>query len=186
MTGSPDYEEATPTRPHLSVVEPAATELLRIEGPTGAFPVQQFSVQVVSEDADELLQAALLLDYGVGREVGENDPQPYQRVEKEITIPAGALTDGPRLVTLTWLPPPLATENQPECHSITLMVVRHPYNSSPYSWCPTDDQFATVTWFAALCTDTAACSFQSCPTKGADSYEYCPNPSELAQRGAAP
>jgi hypothetical protein len=185
VTGSPDFEEATPTRPYLTVVAPAVTELLRVEQVESNFPVQQFSVQVTSEDADELLEATLLIDYGDGRDVGAAVQQPYQEDWSTQTIPAGTLTDGPRLVTLTWLPT-LKVAGAPECHSVTMMVVRRPYGSSPYAWCPTDDHFATVTWFAALCPEPGSCSFQSCPTKGQDSYQYCPNPSELGQAEAAP
>jgi hypothetical protein len=184
VTGSPNYDEAVPSRPFVTVVAPPVTELLRIERVGGAFPVQQFSVHVTSEDAGEQLEAALLIDYGQPRDVGsEVGLQPYQEDWSPQVIPEGSLSDEPRLVTLPWLPS-LDNQNVPECHSVTMMVVRHPYGSSPYAWCPKDEQFATETWFLAVCDEPGSCNFESCPTRGDEIYAYCPNPSDLPRAGA--
>lgn len=180
VTGSTDFEEPAPTRPILTVVEPAVTELLRVAEPTPTFAVQQFSVQVLSEDGGQNLEAALLLDYGVTVDVGEEDLQPYRIINRR-EIAAGTLSDTNRLVTIPYQPAPDITA---ECHSVTMMVVRNPYGSSPYDMCPTDENFATVTWFVALCRgDASTCSYLDCPIKGEEPYTYCPNPSELTQTG---
>jgi len=183
VTGEPDYSDPEPNTPLIVAVDPAATELVRLESPTNDFENRQFSVSVRSEDADDPLTAVLLLDYGIATNVGEAVPQPYANVIQTREIQTGSLSDQlPRLVSLTWLPK-LADQAVPECHSVTMLVVRDYIKEPPFNFCPTNDQFAAITWHVALCDVLENCDLNTCPKLG-DDTTYCPNPNTLEPTGA--
>lgn len=179
VTGSPDFSDDQTTKPILTVVQPQVTELLCVQGDNNVYPPQSFQVLVGSEDTEESpLTAVLLLDYGTPTNIGEDAPQPWRDVVSERGVPVGSLNDEPRTVSLTWLP----DEGQSgSCHSLTMMVVRNRFRNPPYFHCPVDDQFATVTWYAALEQD-GTCDFSTCPIAGQggpEDFVYCPDPQVL-------
>lgn len=182
VTGSPDFEDGTSTKPVLTVVAPAVTEILCVAPQDNVFPAQTFTVLVESQDLeDDPLEAALLIDYGTPKNTGFENPQPYANVASQGTIEIGSLNDEPRTVSRSWAPESTGVAAG-ECHSVTMMVVRSRFGSDPYFWCPTDDQFETVTWYVAFEDTNGNCgpALATCPIAGTRQFEYCPNPDELS------
>ncbi len=193
VTGSPDFSDEEPNIPLLTVVEPAVTELLCVTNDTAP----RFTVNVLSEDGtgnnEERLTAALLRNYGVPKETGFDKPQPWQEAIGNRLVDPGHLSDGPRLVSRSW-DTTIGFVDTPSCHSITMMVVRRPYNQPPYSLCPSeganaDGQYAQVTWYVGVrSADETTCDFSTCPIQGQDDFTYCPTEPadlELATDGGA-
>ena len=186
VTGSPDFEDGTSTKPVLTVVAPAVTEILCAAPQPNDFLAQTFTVLVESQDReDEPLNAALLIDYGTPQNTGQEEPQPYTGVASQGPIEIGSLNDDPRTVSRSWAPIGVAPG---ACPRVTMMVLRNRFGTDPYFWCPTDDQFETVTWYVAFEEDgDCGPALATCPIAGTRQFEYCPNPDELASsNGGAP
>jgi hypothetical protein len=189
VTGSPDFSDEEPNIPLLTVVEPAVTELLCVTNDTAP----RFSVNLLSEDGTgnnvEPLAAVLLRNYGVPKESGEDELQPYQEAIGNRLVDAGHLADGPRLVSRSW-DTTIGFVDTPSCHSITMMVVRRPSDVEPFLHCPRDEKFAQITWYVGVrSADETTCDFSTCPIQGQDEFTYCPNPADLpppASDGGAP
>jgi len=184
VTGSPDFSDEEPTVPLLSVVEPAATELLCVTRDTAP----RFSVNVYAEDGSgenlNQLNAVLLRDYGVPKDIGLDNPRPYQEAIGNREIAAGKLATA-RLVSRSW--DTIEFVQPPSCHSITMLVVREPYGDDPYALCPLDDQYAMVTWYVGVrAADETTCDFSACPVDGQGEFVYCPTPDELNALAAEP
>jgi hypothetical protein len=200
VTSEPTFTDPVPSKPIVVGTEPTPTELLRVSGPNNVFSNIPFTVEVTSEDGKgdsaEPLTAVLLIDYGIPTNVGEDEQQPYVDGYKEIEVGLGSFSDAkPRTVTLSWLPK-LADPSVPECHSITMLVVRRHFNRPPFNYCPADnpatetrnegEEFGLVTWYVALCgSDILQCNLNACPKLG-DDTKYCPTPAELAASQEAP
>ncbi len=188
LLGEPDFSPPQRTQPIVRAINPPAHALLRIdEAPT--FVPQEFSVQIVSEDAETTMQGVLLLDYGVSLELGDGT-QPYQQqLNSTAPITPGTLLDLGREESLVWQPP---SAGEPECHTITFQVHRTNYDEAPYKWCPADDpttqeneapHFSRVTWQVLLCpTDVMECQTSLCPTTPPD--DGCPT--DLVKGALAP
>ena len=177
VLGEPDFREPVPTTPILSVVNPPNNQLLILEGTGTDFDPQEFVVNVVSEDAGQSLERILLLDYGVATPVGQQAPQPYAGIAGfGPDIDPGTATDLNRDVALSY--PPQLGASDSECHTITFQVYRKEYGRAPYDWCPSNPQFARVTWLVALCEEAATCDFSQCPDVAPTTE--CPAPADLA------
>jgi len=184
VTGSPDFEDGASTKPVLTVVAPAVTEILCVAPQDNVFPAQTFTVLVESQDLPgEPLNAALLIDYGTPKDIGFEEPQPYTSVASQSPVEEGSLNDEPRSVSRSWAPKSTGVEAG-ECHSVTMMVVRHRFGGDPYFWCPTDDQFETVTWYVAFEKEgDCGPALATCPIAGTQKFQYCPNPDDLGSSG---
>ncbi|MEZ4437851.1 MAG: hypothetical protein R3B72_02095 [Polyangiaceae bacterium] len=149
VVGSPDFTDE-PTKPVLVRTEPPTDKLICVKKTDNKFLDQSFKVFFESYDAGEDLTAALVKDYGVA-----NLDEPYTRIQET------SVTAGTGEVALSW---PLGMEVAGTCHSITMLVVRHPYAKPPYNFCPTDDHYFSATWFVALADDNDVCDFSDCPS----------------------
>ncbi len=174
VIGEPDFTPPERTRPQLIAVTPPTTELLRIT-PTSAntFAPLNFTVQLVSEDAGDDVEAALLLNYGHPSTLIPGTP--YENAVDNKEWPAGTLADGPRPLTLTWPVPQLINESH-ICKSLTVIATHSLYGFTPYRDCPTDIADSdTLTWFVALCENLSDCSIDDCiADRPPEGYKYCP------------
>jgi hypothetical protein len=130
----PEYERRT-TPPFLWAPDPTTTKILSV---VGGGSIAKFNVLVRSEDApgDNLL-AILYLNYRIeGKE--ELQPNPVE-------IPAGTLSDPPRVIDIRWRPP---VKVPGSCEQLSLLVT---HKSNLDSDLPIrDDDVAVLTWWVAI------------------------------------
>lgn len=177
VTGSPDFSPPERTRPQLIAVTPP-TEFIRPAFVDGAFQPETLEAAVLSEDAGDDLEAVLLVDYGY---LAPGDI-PWRDTAPVDTIAPGTLSDGPRPVSVSWTPRSFI---EPGCHTLTLLVTHQKRGTNPGFWCPADaDDYASLTWFVALCEDVGTCEYDDCFIAGGeDTYVYCEG-GEQADAGA--
>ena len=172
VVGSPDFTDE-PTKPVLTSTKPPTSQLLCLKKNNNQFDPQEFTIEFDSYDAGQDLRAALLFDYGV-----DHDGVPYGPF-----VPEGDVGAGVGEATLKWTIP--LTEPVGTCHSLTMIVLRNRYGEAPYTWCPTDDQYVTATWFVALADDNEVCDFSDCPSKVNNPTPfYCPDSLKTPAGGA--
>ncbi len=176
VTGSPDFSPPEKTRPQLIAVTPT-TEFIRPAFVDGAFQPTTLQAELLSEDGGDNLQPVLLIDYGFD---GPGDV-PWRHAAPVDVIAPGTLSEGPRPLSISWTPPSFI---QPGCHTLTLLVTHEARGSNPGFWCPADpDDYATLTWFVALCEELSTCDYSDCFIAGEDTYNYCEG-GEQADAGA--
>lgn len=175
MTGEPDFTPAARSRPQLTPVEPVTTQLLQIVKTEGGFDDLDFLVKLRSEDAGDEVSAVLLINYGIPSNAGE----PWEDDTGRRIYPPGTLADGPRDITLKWLPA-LSLNKTSDCKSVTMLVTHETVNQDPYRSCPKDldADTATLTWFVSMCEQPLGCTFADCkqlfdPPEGG--FTYCPD-----------
>lgn len=182
ITDVPENEDITRTRPQLLNPNPRTTEFLLIVAANNVSTPQTFAAEVLSEDGGDDLEAAFLIDYGV-----ETSGNPWREDEYLPTIEAGTLAMGPRPFTKTWRVQPSTIDTKPEdpttagCHTVTLLVTHAIRNTPDAQLCPADlNDYDTLTWFVSVCNAAASCTFDDCPTAGAD-FRYCDSAEEVMQ-----
>lgn len=167
VTSSPTFEEPKRTRPFL-LSESSSPDIRRIKvvDTSKSLPLE-FSVSVVSEDAEDDVVGRLVLDYGI-----EVDGRPYhQPLGDPGSVAAATLDDGPRTLTARWESTYKPTLG---CHYVSLLAT-HDLNFA--TGCPVDPaDFDFLTWTVIVCdssqapccdpTDPAAdggCAAAECP-----------------------
>lgn len=166
VTDSPDFSPPARTAPQLFPVLPTTEFIRALTGESG-YQLPKFDANVLSEDAGDDLESALLIDYGVEGPGGD----PWLTATPGPTLPARSLADGPRLVSAGWNPFNFGAG----CHTVTMMVTHAKWGVNPGYWCPKEaNDYATLTWVVALCgADVSSCTFDDCPIRGDDTYIYC-------------
>ena len=177
VTGSPDFSPPERTRPQLIAVTPT-TEFIRPAFIDGAFQPITLEAELLSEDGGDDLEPVLLVDYGFAGPGGD----PWRDFAVADIIAPGTLSEGPRPLSISWTP---RTFIQPGCHTLTLLVTHQARGSTPGYYCPAEpNDYATLTWFVALCEELSTCDYSDCFIAGEDTYNYCEG-GEQADAGAA-
>jgi hypothetical protein len=167
VTGSPDFSPPEKTRPQLIAVTPT-TEFIRSVMETGVYQPTTLEAELLSEDGGDDLRPSLLIDYGFAGPGGN----PWRVAAPVSVVPPGTLSEGPRPLSVSWTPQPGVVGFG--CHTVTLMITHQVRDQNPGFWCPAEpNDYATLTWFVALCEELSTCDYSDCFIAGEDTYNYC-------------
>ena len=120
-----------------------------------------FQAPVRSEDDDQEIEVELLTDYGFLAP----DGRPFAAIQDGNNVTASHFNDTSRVVSMTWIPTPLATP----CHRFTLMVS---HNLVRGNGCPADlSDSSFLSWNVVVCSDS-----NNCPPAMFDPDSACGNP----------
>lgn len=175
VTSAPDFSDPK-TRPEIvntvdCPAKPDLSTITHLDYQEGSYPRQEFSACIISEDLGDDVASALFIDYGKPSAISGG---PYYSVVPGESVPAAALSDGPRRVSASWQPNPALTTDE-GCHTVTL-VVSHQFDFAfGNQYCPVNPADAsTLTWFAVVCRDAANCSAATCTlASDTDNPSYC-------------
>jgi hypothetical protein len=177
ITADPDFTPPARSRPEIITSDacppsPAVGKvaLFQPTPPNSSYTPIEFSACVVSEDAGQDVQTVLLIDYGDDSGVALG---PYRWAIPGEPLKAATLADGPREITIKWLP---QKQEPPGCHTVTLLVTHQFQQINGIYHCPADaNDAATLTWFAYVCDQTAieSCGAMICPIEGQTTSKYC-------------
>lgn len=165
VTSTPSFEERKRTAPFLlsETADPDLREIMVIDVTEPV--VVDFSVGVVSEDADTKVHGQLVLDYGVG--VQGYDTPYVSDIGRPVTLDEpGTLDDPPRTLSARWS---LNKSNHPPlgCHNVALFASHEFDDATGCSVDPVD--FDYVLWTIILCDSAqegTCCKPTADPDKG--------------------
>jgi hypothetical protein len=167
VTSTPEFEPASQTAPFLiaSSADPDNRRMLEVASDVEPL---KFSADVLSEDAGERVQVALLVDYGVPNPLTGHVFQDSESFNQP--LPPGTLADGPRRISASLVP--ALRMPTPGCHTITMMVT-HEFDQ--VSGCPaTKADSDQLVWFVYKCADEGCPpTVEACPI--ADPGVSCPD-----------
>lgn len=179
ITDVPEKGEDVSSPPQLINPEPPPGVHLLIPVPNNLATDQALSAEVLSEDAGADLRAVLLIDYGVEDPSGN----PYRDGFPQTPIKASTIAAGPRKVSTIWRVEPnsLVDPSPGEitsvgCHTVTLLVTHAFRENTVGYWCPRSNaDYASITWFAAVCADPTSpfCTFDDCPVSDQGPFHFC-------------